>query len=116
MEFIQTHWASILVVLAAIIVAVVLAVRGKKEIVYKMLYTLVTEAEERYGSGEGAAKFAEVMTRIYTMLPAIIKIFITYDTLEKWIEGVLADAKKHWAEKAGIETYEAVIVKGFSDN
>lgn len=115
MEFIQTHWASILVVLAAIIVAVVLAVRGKKEIVYKMLYTLVTEAEERYGSGEGAAKFAEVMTRIYTMLPAVIRIFITYETLERWIEETLKKAKADWAKKAGIEPETPKTVKGFSE-
>ena len=114
MEFIQTHWASILVVLAAIIVAVVLAVRGKKEIVYKMLYTLVTEAEERYGSGEGAAKFAEVMTRIYTMLPAVIRIFITYETLERWIEETLKKAKADWAKKAGIEPETKPII-GFSE-
>lgn len=115
MEFIQTHWASILVVLAVIIVAIVLAVRGKKEIVYKMLYTLVTEAEERYGSGEGTAKFAEVMTRIYTMLPAVIRIFITYETLERWIEETLKKAKADWAKKAGIEPETPKTAKGFSE-
>jgi hypothetical protein len=115
MEFITNHWASILVVVAFIVVAVILSARGKKQIVYKMLYTLVSEAEERYGSGEGAAKFAEVMTRIYTMLPAIIRIFITYETLEKWIEDALVKAKADWAKKAGIEPETPTIVKGFSE-
>ena len=102
-DFITTHWASILVILAFIAVIVVLAFRGKKQIIYKMLYTLVTEAEERYGAGTGAIKFAEVMTKIYSMLPAIIKVFITYDTLSSWIEKALAEAKEHWAKEAGIK-------------
>lgn len=113
MEFIMTHWASILVVLAFIIVAIVLAVRGKKEVICKILYALITEAEERYGKGEGKIKFAEVMTAIYDRLPAIIKIFITYNTLEKWIEDTLKKAKADWAKKAGIEPETPKI--GFSE-
>lgn len=99
MNFLQAHWASVLVVVAFIAIVVVLALRGKKQIIYKMLYALVTEAEKQYGSGTGAIKFAEVMTKIYSMLPVIIKIFITYDTLKNWIEKALAEAKEHWKEQ-----------------
>lgn len=101
-EFITTHWASILVVLLFIALIVVLALRGKKQIIYKMLYTLVTEAEKQYGAGTGSIKFAEVMTKIYSMLPTVIKIFITYDTLANWIEDALAEAKDRWKNEAGI--------------
>lgn len=102
MNFLTTHWASILVVLVFVAVIVFLALRGKKQIIYKMLYALVTEAEERYGSGAGAIKFAEVMTKIYDKLPAIIKIFITYDKLADWIEKALTEAKHDWKKKAQI--------------
>jgi hypothetical protein len=101
-EFIATHWASILVVLIFIAVIVLFALRGKKQIIYKMLYALVTEAEKQYGSGTGSIKFAEVMTKIYSMLPTVIKIFITYDTLTKWIEEALTEAKNRWKKEAGI--------------
>ena len=101
-EFFTTHWVSILVVLLFIALIIVLALRGKKQIVYKMLYTLVTEAEKQYGAGTGSIKFAEVMTKMYSMLPAVIKIFITYDTLAKWIEDALAEAKERWKNEAGI--------------
>ena len=67
-----------------------------------MLYALVTEAEERYGSGEGAIKFAEVMSKIYDKLPLIIKVFITYETLTDWIEKALTEAKHDWKRKAQI--------------
>lgn len=105
-DFIAAHWTSIVVVLVFVLTIIFLAVKGKKDIIYKMLYTLVTEAEERYGSGEGATKFAEVMTRIYTMLPIVIRLFITYDTLERWIEEALKKAKAEWAKKAGITKTE----------
>ena len=101
-DFITTHWASILVILAFIAVIVVLALRGKKQIIYRMLYALVTEAEEKYGSGTGSIKFAEVMTKIYGKLPVIIKVFITYDKLTDWIEKALTEAKEDWKKKAEI--------------
>ena len=101
-EFITTHWTSILVVLAFIAVIVFLAMRGKKQIIYKMLYTLVTEAEKQYGAGTGSIKFAEVMTKIYSLLPTVIKICITYDTLAQWIEDALTEAKDRWKKEAGI--------------
>lgn len=101
-DFLTTHWASILVVFLFIGVIVFLSLRGKKQIIYKMLYALITEAEKQYGSGTGSVKFAEVMTKVYSMLPAVIKIFITYDTLASWIEKALSEAKDHWKKEAQI--------------
>ncbi len=102
-EFITSNWQSIIVILAFILLVVVLAIRGKKQIIYKMLYALVHEAEDRYGSGTGSLKYAEVMTKIYSMLPPIIKFFITYETLDGWIEKQVAILKKELEEKAGIK-------------
>lgn len=99
-NFIVAHWTSILVVLVFVALIVFLALRGKKQIIYKMLYALVTEAEKKYGSGTGALKFAEVMTQLYAKLPAIIRIFITYETLAAWIETALAEAKERWKAEA----------------
>lgn len=93
--------AIVIAILLAIVAAViVLAVRGKKQIIYKMLYALVDEAEKQFGSGTGKLKFAYVIEKVYGMLPAFFKWFITYNTLEKWIEKALAEVKEYWAEKA----------------
>lgn len=93
---------TLVVLLAIVAVFVFLAVRGKKKIIFKMLYALVNEAEKQFGSGTGKLKFAYVVEKIYSLLPSFFKIFITYKTLEKWIEKVLAEAKEYWAEQAGI--------------
>lgn len=103
------------VVLAILIVLIWLVLRGKKQIVYKMIYALVNEAEEIYGSKTGKLKFAYVVEKIYTMLPAFFKVFITYNTLEKWIEKALVEAKEFWAEQAGINE-DLVKVTGFAQD
>lgn len=101
-DFIAQHWLSILIVLVFIATIVILMARGKKEIVYKMLHFLVTEAEQRFGNGTGFIKFAYVLEQIYEKLPLVIRLFITYDTMEQWIENALVEAKEHWAKEAGI--------------
>jgi hypothetical protein len=88
--------------LAVVAAVIFLAARGKKDIVFKMLYAIVDEAEKQFGSGTGKVKFAYVIEKVYGKLPSIIKVFITYKTLEKWIEKALAEMKEYWAEKAGI--------------
>ncbi len=93
MEFITTYWDSILVVLVFIALIVFLALRGKKDIIHKMLYALCDEAEKLYGSKTGKLKFAYVMEKAYAMMPAILRVFITYDVFEKWIEEALAKLK-----------------------
>ena len=105
LEFFIKNWGIILAVLICLIfigVIIYLAVKGKKSIIYKMLYTLVDEAEKLYGSKTGKMKFAFVMEKIYAKLPAIFRVFITYSTLEKWIEKALAEVKEYWAEQATI--------------
>lgn len=98
-DFIAQHWESILVALAFVAVIAFLLVRGKKDIVYKILYSLVNEAEKLYGAGTGKIKFAYVMEKAYALLPAVIKVVITYKTFEKWIEKAVAKMKEDLLEK-----------------
>ena len=104
-EFFMSNWASLLVILVFVATLVILAIRGKKDIVAKILYALVTEAEKIYGGGTGSVKFAYVVEKAYSYLPAILKVFITYERLKQMIEDALAAAKIKWAEEAGISDY-----------
>ena len=124
-EFFMNNWASLLVILVFVATLVILAIRGKKDIVAKILYALVTEAEKIYGGGTGSVKFAYVVEKAYSYLPAILKVFITYERLKTMIEDALAAAKIKWAEEAGISDYlkepehlvgEPVNVDAASDN
>lgn len=46
LDFILQNWDSILGALAIIIVAVLAVVKQEKAVIFKMLYSLVTEAEK----------------------------------------------------------------------
>ena len=105
LEFLAHNWDSLLVILVFIGLIIFFAVKGKKKIVYKMLYALVTEAEKIYGSGTGSVKFAYVVEKVYSYMPAIPKIFITYEALRDMIERALEEAKIAWGKEAGIEYY-----------
>jgi hypothetical protein len=62
-------------------------------------------AEKEYGGGTGALKLAAVIDKVYVKLPALIKVFVPASTLQKWIEIVLAEAKKTWEANTNIATY-----------
>lgn len=104
-EFLIRNWASIAVAVVFVITLTILALKGKKGIVAKILYALVTEAEKLYGSGTGSVKFAYVVEKAYSYLPTIVKVFITYKRLKQMIEQALTAAKVKWAEDAGIGNY-----------
>lgn len=106
-NFILANWDFILLIVAAISVVVFAVFKGNKSVVMKMLYALVTEAEKDLGSGTGSLKLATVIEAIYPKLPAIIKMFVTDKTLQKWIEDALATAKTAWEKNANIANYIA---------
>lgn len=99
-EFITVNWDILLACLVLVGVIAFLLVRGKKEIIFKILYSLVNEAEKIYGAGMGKLKFAYVMEKAYALLPAVVRLVITYKTFERWIEDAVTEMKEHLKEKA----------------
>lgn len=107
MQYIIENLATLLLVLAAAAALVWFAYKGNKSVVMRMLYALVTEAEKNLGSGTGSLKLATVIEIIYPKLPGVIKLFISADTLEHWVEDALAAAKVEWEKNAQIAAYIA---------
>lgn len=104
-NFFVANWDIILFVIVLLVVLVYLWLRGGKSVVFKMLYAMVTEAEKEYGDGTGALKLASVIDKIYLKLPMMVRLFITADTLQKWVETVLQEAKKTWEQNGNIQNY-----------
>jgi hypothetical protein len=104
-NFFVANWDIILFVIVLLVVFVYLWIRGGKTVVFKMLYAMVTEAEKEYGNGTGALKLASVINKIYLKLPMAVRLFITADTLKKWVETVLQEAKKTWEQNNDIQNY-----------
>lgn len=99
------NWDILLFVIVLLVALVYLWIRGGKSVVFKMLYAMVTEAEKEYGNGTGSLKLASVIEKIYLKLPAVVRLFVTANTLQKWVETVLEEAKKAWAQNKDIATY-----------
>ena len=107
-NFIIANWDFILLIIAAVAAVVYAIFKGNKSIVMRMLYSLVTEAEQAYGGGTGSLKLAAVIEVIYPKLPSVIKAFISDETLVRWVEEALTAAKEAWEKNpALLEAYTA---------
>ena len=105
LDFFATHWDSVLLVLLFALLLVLLYMVGHKKIVYKILYSLVTEAEKQFGGGTGELKQAYVIEKLYSALPAVLKALVTAEQLETWVDDVLIIAKEKWKQNANIDGY-----------
>jgi hypothetical protein len=78
----------------------VLTYMGQVEVVKKILLSLVIEAEQIYGSGTGKMKYNYVLGKAYSMIPSVVKLFVTEQTISEMLEAavdylkVLMDEKK----------------------
>ena len=105
LNFIVSNWDFILLIVAAVAAVVFAIFRGNKSVVMKMLYALVTEAEKALGAGPGSLELAQVIAAIYPKLPAVIKAFVTDETLAKWVDDALDVAKEAWKKNSAIAAY-----------
>ncbi len=104
-DFIIANWDSILIVACICVALGILYFKGQKNIVYKILYVLTTEAEKQFGSGTGELKQAYVFERIYNVLPAVLKSVVSVERLCKWIDDALVEAKAKWGKNSSVEGY-----------
>lgn len=104
-NFILENWDGVMISIAIIAILIVCIIKREKNIIFKMLFALVTEAEKTYGKGTGELKLSSVISSVYSKLPSAIKTILPIKVLEAWIEAVLLDAKKKWSENANIATY-----------
>lgn len=68
------------------ILLVIMWYKGKKRFVLQTIKYLVDYAEKKFGSGTGEIKYAYVVSRLYPELPLIIKLVVSPNMLDKWIE------------------------------
>ncbi len=110
-EFFMNYWSVIL--LAVLIIAALIFAIYKKDysIVNKLIFSLVIEAEQAYGSGTGVLKLSTVIAALYPKLPKLFKMFVTEKRLTAMIESVLADAKKKWEANPKLLKVESEGIK-----
>jgi hypothetical protein len=70
-------------------VLLALLYNGQIDIVRQILLSLVIEAEKIYGSGTGKMKYNYVLGKTYSMIPGIVKLFVTQQKLDEMLEAAV---------------------------
>lgn len=99
-QFLIANWSDFTLAFSVLFIIFYSSFTNRLGYLKAELFSLVTEAEEIYGGKTGAIKLAYVVKKIYSKMPAVLKVFLSEGQLEKIIEGVLEKAKKAWTEKA----------------
>jgi hypothetical protein len=86
-----------IIILAAFAVALAyVAVKRRWDLLPRILFALVTEAERVYGDKTGVLKLAKVVEWVLPHVPALLRPFITLERLEFIINSALETAKLKW--------------------
>lgn len=98
------------IVACVLMIAIVIALikKGETEILKEILFSLITKAEEEFGSGTGKLKYANVVDWLYERIPTIIKPIFTSKDLESLIESALTEAKEKWAKNPKLVQIESM--------
>ncbi len=80
-------------------VLLVLTYMGQIGVVKKILLSLVIEAEQIYGSRTGKMKYNYVLGKAYSMIPSVVKVFVTEQTISEMLEAAVAYLQELLGEK-----------------
>lgn len=105
LNFIIANWDSVLLTFAFAAFLLILYKRGRVEIVKKILFALVSQAEKEFGGGTGELKKSVVLQWVYEKLPKIVTCIFSQKEIENLIESVLEYAKTKWAANTALNTY-----------
>lgn len=94
-------FGALAIVAVLVLLACVAIKKGNKDVVFRMLYTLVCKAEEAFeGNGRGAEKKAWVVEKIHETLPGLAKVFISEKDIDTLLELAVQKMKELLAEAA----------------
>lgn len=100
-DFIKVNIYSIVVILVIIVGLLYLYKRDNKEVVRKIVLSLVVQAEKALGGGTGEFKYALVVENIYRVLPGILTLLISKKELDRLIEDGVVYMKEYLKRHEG---------------
>jgi len=105
LKWLLVNWDSVLLVALVVALIIYLIKTGQTKILKQIAVKLVTDAEGECGAGTGIIKLSDVVAKLYTHLPSVIRILFTEKQLVNIAEAVLAEAKKKWETNGNLTTY-----------
>lgn len=106
LDFIKNYYSDIIVVVLFIIGMLLLYKNNKRDIVRKIVLSLVVQAEKALGSGTGELKYAWVIEQFYDKLPKTITILFTKKEVDQMIEDAVQCLKDILAEGVNLSSYD----------
>ena len=117
LQFIQNNYPSIIVTILFVVGILLLYKNNKKDIVRKILLSLVVQAEKALGSGTGELKYAWVVDNFYNKMPGIIKLLFTKKEIDTMIEQSVQKLKEVLASGVTLNSYDdEVYINVIRDN
>lgn len=93
-EFIKEYYPEIVSAALFIAAAVIFYRKDLLGRAKAIALSLVAAAEEKWGSGTGEIKYAEVVMTMYEKLPGVAKVILSPAALSKIIEDAVAKLKE----------------------
>ena len=94
LNFLMANLLYIVIAVVFLVVLFILWKLGKKDIVKLIIYKLVCEAEQMFGSGTGQAKLGHVWSIIILRYP-LLAIFFSQKQITEWIEKACGSLKEN---------------------
>lgn len=98
-QLLATYWLDLVIVMAFTIICLLLLKRGRKDLVARIIYGLVVQAEQQLGSKTGQEKYAHVMAQVYAKLPLILRLLFTKDDIELFLEDAVLALKNRLTDQ-----------------
>lgn len=105
LKWLLLNWDSVLLVAIVATFIIYLIKTGQTKILKQIALKFVTEAESEYGAGTGVIKLSEVVSKLYSYLPSVIRLLFTEKQLVRIAEMVLEEAKKKWETNDNLTEY-----------
>jgi len=116
-QLLLTYWSDAFLVIVVATGLAILYKRGKKDLVKRIINTLVVKAEKELGSTMGTAQYNLVISALYLQLPLILRLLFSKAELNVYIQDSVAWLKKQlddpnvtllsYAEEAVVKATEA---------
>lgn len=102
-SFIKNNMVDIILILLLAASGLILYKRGHRELVRKMVLSLVVEAEKKLGSGTGRLKYDMVLEGLYKRLPLPLRVIYTQQQLDDLIEDAVSRLKDFLSDEESPE-------------
>lgn len=95
MEFIQTHWLELTIIVLFFIATIIYIVwQIKKNGLRGAVVNLIVKAEDIYNKGDNEEKINYVIDKVIVLLPMPFQLLITKETIRKFIQKIFDETKK----------------------